>query len=243
MNIGTAKPSASELAAVKHYFINNLSIHDIYTAGIYEREALELLDQLFKEKETVILAGGSTLYIRALLNGIDEMPAVSQQAKEAVKEIYRGEGLKGLTTKLKEIDPQYHLEADLSNHRRIMRALEVCISSNSPYSEFLKKTGKPRNFNISKIGLDVPRAQLYERINLRCDEMLKSGLLDEVKSLLPYRGLNALHTVGYSEFFNYLDGKTTYDEAVTLFKQHTRNYAKRQMTWFRREEEVKWMPK
>ena len=240
MHIGTAKPNAEELAAAEHYFINNLSIHDHYTAGMFEKDAMALLEQLFQIHDIVILVGGSTLYIHALLHGIDAMPEVSDPAKQQVKNMYEQGGIEALRMQLQLLDPIYCTQADLNNTRRMMRALEVCISSAKPYSSFLKNQGKPRVFDSIKLCLDLPREQLYERINQRCDQMLKQGLLEEVKTLFPYRHHTPLHTVGYSEFFNFLEGKCSYEEAVIKFKQHSRNYAKRQLTWFRREPDLTW---
>ena len=240
MTIGTAKPTPEELAAAPHYFINTLSIHDNYTAGMYERDALLILEDVFKKHDTVILVGGSTLYVSALLNGIDEIPPVSPEVKDEVNTLFESEGIEGLQKKVQVLDPVYFANSDSANHRRLVRALEVSISSGKPYSGFLHHAPKPRPFEIIKAAIDIPREELYSRINVRCDAMLEAGLLEEVKSLYEYRDLVPLHTVGYNEFFDYLDGKTTYEEAVTFFKQHTRNYAKRQLTWFRKEKDVKW---
>lgn len=240
MSIGTAKPDAEELAAAPHYFIDNISIHDTYSAGRFEKDALRLLQDLFSKTDIVIACGGSTLYIKALLEGIDEIPAVSQEIKNQVQILYETEGIEGLQLKLQKLDPDYIAAADKSNHRRLMRALEVTLSAGVPYTSFLSKAPKKREFNIIKIGLEVPREELYRKIELRCEQMLAKGLLDEAKALYTYRHLVALQTVGYQEFFDFLEGKLTFDEAVQLFKQHTRNYAKRQMTWFRKEKNIKW---
>ena len=240
MNIGTAKPSGAELAEAPHYFINNLSVQDHYTAGMYERDALGLLEELFKVYDTVILVGGSTLYVKALLYGIDEIPKVTNEAKETVREIFEHSGMPGIQEALEKLDPVYYSEADIENPRRMMRSLEVCFITGKAYSEYLTKGPKIRPFNIVKLGIDVPREELYSRINERCYEMLQAGLLEEVKSLIEFRELTPLCTVGYSEFFEYLDGKMSLEEAISKFKQHTRNYAKRQLTWFRKEEDIKW---
>ncbi len=240
MNIGTAKPSEAELAEAPHYFINNLSVQDHYTAGMYERDALELLEKLFKVHDTIILVGGSTLYIKALLHGIDEIPTVTIEAKEKVREIFEHSGIMGIQEALAKLDPVYYSEADIENPRRMMRSLEVCFSTGNAYSEYLTKGAKTRSFDIVKLGIDVPREELYRRINERCDEMLQAGLLEEVKFLIQFRELTPLCTVGYSEFFEYMDGKMNLEEAISRFKQHTRNYAKRQLTWFRKEEDIKW---
>jgi tRNA dimethylallyltransferase len=240
MSIGTAKPDENELAAAPHYFINNISIHDTYTAGRFEKDALLLLQELFSHTNIVIACGGSTLYIKALLEGLDEIPAVSNEIKQQVQQLYDDKGIDGLQQQLQELDPEYFLSADVNNPRRLMRALEVTFSAGIPYTAFLQRTPKERDFNIIKIGLEVPREELYKKIEIRCEQMLAKGLMEEVKSLYPFRALVPLQTVGYQEFFDFFDGKYTFEQAVDIFKQHTRNYAKRQMTWFRREKDVAW---
>lgn len=240
MNIGTAKPDEKELAAAPHYFIGNISIHDTYSAGRFEKDALLLLQELFSSTDIVIACGGSTLYIKALLEGIDEIPAVSPEIKQHVQQLYVEQGIEGLQHQLHTLDPEYLLSADKNNHRRLMRALEVTLSAGAAYTTFLQNTTKERDFNVIKIGLEVPREELYKKIELRCEQMLAQGLLEEVKSLYSFRELVPLHTVGYQEFFDFMDGKINFEQAVDLFKQHTRNYAKRQMTWFRKEKDLKW---
>ena len=242
MEIGTAKPTEAQLAEVKHHFINNLSIHQEYTAGHFAKEANSVIDELFKTHDTVIAVGGSTLYFKALLEGIDAFPEITKEAREQVKGIENILGLSGLQKALKEADSDYFKLVDIENPRRVIRALEVCYSVGKPYSSYLKKN-KPeaKGYTVIKIGIDVPRSVLYKNIDTRCDEMIANGLLEEVKRLYPYRNLKPLHTVGYTEFFDYLDDKTNLEIAITLFKQHTRNYAKRQMTWLRREEGLEWV--
>jgi len=241
MNVGTAKPTEVQLQEAKHHFVNNLSIHQEYTAGHFAREANTVIDELFKTHDTVIAVGGSTLYFKALLDGIDEFPEITKEARERVKEIEKKQGLKGLQDALKEVDPDYFNVVDTANSRRVIRALEVCLSEGKPYSSYLKKsTTNDKDYSVIKIGIDVPRAVLYKNIDDRCDEMISNGLLEEGKQLYPFRHLKPLHTVGYTELFDYLDGKTNLETAVTLFKQHTRNYAKRQMTWLRREDGLEW---
>ena len=225
---------------MKHHFVGHLSIEQSYTAGKFEADALGELDVIFKKHNIAVSAGGSTLYIKALLDGTDNFPAVDEKTKQVVQDIYQNEGLEGLQKHLKELDPEYYHIVDKDNHRRIIRALEVCMASGKPYSGFLTHAHHKRDFETIKIGLNLPREELYERINRRCDDMLKGGLLHEVKALYPYKDLRALHTVGYTEFFDFMDEKYSYDEAVTLFKQHTRNYAKRQLTWFRKDKGIKW---
>jgi len=243
MECGTAKPTEAQLAEVKHHFINNLSIYQEYTAGHFAREANDIIDELFKTRDTVVAVGGSTLYFKALLDGIDEFPEITKEAKERVKEIEKNQGLKGLQDALKQVDPEYFNSVDIANPRRVIRALEVCFSEGKPYASYLKQSEqKDKGYSVIKIAIDAPRSVLYKNINNRCDEMIAEGLLDEVRQLYPFKDLKPLHTVGYTEFFEYLDDKTTLDMAVILFKQHTRNYAKRQMTWLRREEGLAWMP-
>jgi tRNA dimethylallyltransferase len=240
MSIGTAKPTPAQLAEVKHHFIDCLSVNEEYTAGHFRRDALNVLDELFQTHDVVIAAGGSTLYYRALLEGIDEFPSVTEEAKARIQHIQEREGLEGLQKALEKVDPEYFKVVDVQNSRRLVRALEVSFSSGKPYSFFLGRQENSSSFKVIKIGLDWERDELYTNINARCDEMLAEGLLDEVKSLYPYKQYNALHTVGYTEFFDYLEGKYSYEMAVMLFKQHTRNYAKRQLTWFRKEEDIEW---
>lgn len=240
MGIGTAKPKPDQLAEVKHHFIDCLSINEEYTAGHFRKDVLKVLDELFAPHNVVIAAGGSTLYYSALLEGIDEFPPVTEQAKARVADIQKQDRLEGLQKALQQADPEYFKTVDIQNTRRLTRALEVCYSSGQPYSSFLGKKESQNGFNVIKIGLEWERDELYANINTRCDEMLAEGLLDEVQSLYPYKHYNALHTVGYTEFFDYLEGKDSYDMAVMLFKQHTRNYAKRQLTWFRKEEGIEW---
>jgi len=243
MNVGTAKPTEAQLAEVKHHFINNLSIHQEYTAGHFAREANVVIDELFKIHDTVIAVGGSTLYFKALLEGIDTFPEITNGAKDQVKEIEKSHGLRGLQDALKEADPDYFKSVDIENPRRMARALEVSFSEGKPYSSYLHKNiPTNREYSIVKLGLDVPRTILYKNINDRCDEMIEDGLLEEVKQLYPFRHLKPLHTVGYTEFFDYLEHKTNLQTAITLFKQHTRNYAKRQMTWLRKEEGLQLVP-
>ena len=235
-NIATAKPSPKELSLVKHHFINELSIHQSYSVGDFERDGLQLLEQLFKKNKLVLLTGGSGLYIRALCEGLDHFPAVPPKVLEEVKQWHQKKGLKFLQEKLKSLDPKYFQKVDLQNPHRLIRALSVCLASGQPYSSFREKTKKnPRNFIPVYILLTRNRDELYQRINLRVDEMIKNGLIEEAKQLLPFRQLNALQTLGYSELFDYLDGKTSLEEAVELIKRNTRRFAKRQITWFRRK--------
>jgi tRNA dimethylallyltransferase len=240
MNIGTAKPSPEEMQEVPHYLVGSHSITEEYNAGKYEAEAIPLIEELFKEHDVLLLTGGSGLYINAVCNGFDELPEGNPEIRKQIAAVMESNGIEGLQILLKELDPEYYATADLQNPQRLSRALETCLSTGKPYSTLRKGQRKKRNFEIVKIGLNMDREVLYQRINRRVDEMMKAGLLEEVKALYPQRHLNALKTVGYSELFDFLDGKTSLEAAVELIKQNTRNFAKRQLTWFRRDEGIKW---
>ncbi len=242
MRIGTAVPSEEQLAAVPHHFIQCTSVTEPWDAGKYASEALSLIGRLFdKGHETLVMCGGSMFYIDAVCNGLDEFPDVDPKVRESLNETYSQEGLEPLVRRLSELDPATAASIDLSNRARVIRALEVCISSGRPFSSF--KTGKQvkRDFEIEKIGLSRPREELYSRIDRRVLKMMEEGLEQEVRSLLPFRNETALQTVGYKEMFDCLDGKTSLDEAVALIQQHTRNYAKRQLTWWRRDRDIRWL--
>jgi len=240
MAIGTAKPTADELSQAKHHFIDSHSITETYSVGDFEKQGLALLDDLFKKHDKVILVGGSGLYIKAICEGFDELPQASTEIRERLNEIFAVRGISHLQELLKKADPAYFELVDLNNPQRIIRALEVFESTGKPFSSFRKSTLAKRNFDIIKLGIELPRATLYERINQRVDDMIKQGLVEEVRSLLPYRHLNALNTVGYTELFDYFDGKTDLETAIALIKQNTRRFAKRQMTWFRKDSTIKW---
>lgn len=240
MSIGTAKPNASELSEVKHHFIDSHSISQDYNVGKYETEAITLLEDLFSKNNVLVLIGGSGLYINAVCEGFDPLPEANEEIREKIDALLEKEGLEGLQKLLKELDPVYYDQVDLQNPQRMGRALEVCLSSGKPYSSLRSGKTKKRNFNILKIGLEMPRELLYERIDKRVDEMMKMGLLEEVKQLLPYKTKNALQTVGYKELFDHLEGNSDLGTAISLIKQHTRNFAKRQLTWFKRDKEIKW---
>ena len=240
MTIGTAKPSANEMKGIPHYFINSNFISEEYNVGKYETDAINLLDKLFTENNIQILVGGSGLYIDAVCKGFDELPEADFEVRNKINDLYKEKGIEGLQNLLKGLDEVYYYKVDLQNPQRIRRALEVCLTSGKTYSSLREGKIKKRNFNIIKIGLNTKREDLYERINIRVDEMMKHGFLDEVKQLKSYKHLNALQTVGYKELFDYLDGKMELDSAINLIKQNTRRYAKRQLTWFRRDEEIKW---
>ncbi|RYY35033.1 MAG: tRNA (adenosine(37)-N6)-dimethylallyltransferase MiaA [Sphingobacteriaceae bacterium] len=241
MSIGTAKPDVAELAAAKHYFIDSHSVTDEFSVGDYEREALLLLDELFKTHDVVILAGGSGLYINAVCEGFDNLPKPAEGVRERLNEELETQGIEFLQEKLNAADPEYYAQVDLNNPRRVVRALEVFETTGRPFSSYRVSAQNKRPFSVIKLMLNTPREILYDRINRRVDVMVEQGLIEEVRSLLPYRKLNALNTVGYSEVFDYFDGKTDLPTAISLIKQNTRRFAKRQLTWFRRDEGMHWV--
>ena len=240
MAIGTAQPTAEELAAVKHYFIADREPEDDFNCGRYEVEALALLERLFTENKYVVAVGGSGLYIQALCSGMDALPEADEELRNTLKQRLESEGLESLFAELEQLDPAYAEVVDRCNPSRVMRALEVCISSGKPYSEQRSGTITERPFHIIKIATDMPRDILYDRINHRVDMMVEEGLIDEAKAMYPKRHLNALQTVGYREIFDHFDGKCSLEEAIELVKRNSRRYAKRQMTWFRRDSEFRW---
>ena len=241
MSIGTAKPDADELAAVKHHFIDSHSIHENFSVGDFEKQALALLDKLFKEYDAVIMAGGSGLYIKAVCEGFDNLPVADAGTRDKLNKDFTEFGIKHLQELLKEVDPDYYEQVDIQNPQRLIRALEVFETTGKPISYYRKSTVNKRPFNIVKIGLNLPRDILYQQINYRVDKMLELGLLDEVRSLIPHRGLNALNTVGYSELFDHFDGNIDLESALELIKQNTRHFAKRQLTWFRKDKDMHWL--
>ena len=241
MSIGTAVPDKEQLAAVKHYFIQTIPITRTYTAGDYERDAIALIEKLFAEgHETLVMTGGSMFYIDAVKNGLDDLPDGDPELRKALWERAAAEGLGSLTQELREKDPLTYSRTDKENPQRVIRALEVCLVSGRPLSSF-KSGQKKRDFEIETIGLTRPREELYSRINQRVLNMVEAGLEDEVRSLLPYRDLQALQTVGYKEMFGYIDGEYPLEEAIRLIQRNTRHYAKKQMTWWRRDESIKWV--
>ena len=235
MKIGTAAPSDEELATVKHYFIGNLSIHDYYSVSKYEQDVLQLLQSLFARHNVVVMTGGSGLYIDAVCNGIDELPDPDPEIRQFVNDIYKNDGIETLRSQLRKVDKAYYDTCNLADHKRMIRAVEVSLQMGKPYSEFLKNPHKKRDFDILKYCLVRPREELFDRINRRVDLMMEQGLLEEARQLYPYRELNSLNTVGYKELFDFFDGKLSLEQAVTDIKTHTRRYAKRQMTWFKRD--------
>lgn len=240
MNIGTAKPTPEEQQGIPHHFVDSHQITEEYNAGAYEQEVLSLLDQLFQKHDLVILTGGSGLYVRAVCEGMDEMPEVSPELREQLTQLYQTEGLEPLLAQLQQLDPLYFATVDKANPQRVMRALEVCLASGKPYSGFRLQEKQERPFNIIKIGLNRDRTELYNRIDTRMDQMLANGLLEEAKALYPHRSHNALQTVGYKEIFEYLEGKYDWAEAVRLLKRNSRRYAKRQLTWFHKYPDYTW---
>ncbi len=240
MSIGTAKPNTQELAAAPHHFVNSHSIHDTFNVGDFEKQAIQKIEELFQKHDVLVMVGGSGLYINAVLYGFDELPKADEKLRNQLNQQLESNGIEHLQKQLKELDPIYYEEVDIQNPQRIIRALEVCISSGKPFSSFRKTESKKRSFNSIIIGLDLEREQLYNRINQRVDLMMQEGLLEEVKSLQEFQHLNSLKTVGYTEIFNYLNSEWTLDHAVDKVKQNTRNFAKRQLTWFRKNEELVW---
>ncbi|MFW0716897.1 tRNA (adenosine(37)-N6)-dimethylallyltransferase MiaA [Pedobacter sp. N23S346] len=240
MEIGTAKPTQTELAAAKHHFINSHSIQQLFSTGDFEAEGLKTLDEIFKTHNLAIMVGGSGLYVNALINGLDEMPEIDLSIRTQLNEQFKTKGITPIQAKLAEVDPEYFAKVDQQNPQRMIRGLEVFLSTGQKLSTMLSATKKERPFNIIKIGLNTDRAILYNRINSRVDQMISNGLIEEVKSLSGFRAYNALNTVGYSEVFDYLDEKISLEEAISSIKQNTRRFAKRQLTWFRRDEEIKW---
>ncbi len=238
--IGTAAPTKDEQKRVKHYFVGNLSIEDYYNASMFENDVISLLERLFQEKDIVIMSGGSMMYVDAVCNGIDDIPTVKDDIRYAVKEAYDKNGLNALCKELENLDPEYYSIVDKNNPKRVIHAVEICLSTGKTYTSFRTNIKKERPFKIVKIGLIRERETLYERIDRRVDQMMDDGLLNEVQNLYPYRKLNALNTVGYKELFDYIDGKCTLDEAVFKIKCNTHKYCRKQLTWFKRDKETKW---
>jgi tRNA dimethylallyltransferase len=240
LNIGTAKPSPEELGLVPHHFVGQLSIHDYYNISRYEQEALVLLDNLFRRNSVALVVGGSGLYIDSVCRGVDEFPDPDPELRSYLKGILTDEGIGKLQELVRLHDPDYYSSVDIANPNRLLRALEVSMSTGIPYSEQRLNQPRKRKFNIIKIGLDLPRAELFNRINQRVDQMMKNGLLEEVRELIPFKHLNALNTVGYKELFEYFNEDISLELAVENIKTHTRRYAKRQLTWFRKDKEYTW---
>ncbi len=240
IKIGTAAPTAEQLARVPHYFVRTLDLHDYYSAAQYEMEVLKKLEELFRENDVVVLTGGSMMYIDAVCKGIDDIPTVDNETRQLMLERYEQEGLERLCAELKLLDPEYYQIVDLKNHKRVIHALEICYMTGKTFTSFRTQTQKERPFEILKIGLKREREELYERINRRVDIMMEEGLLEEARRVYPFRQLNSLNTVGYKELFNYLDGTWELPFAIEKIKQNSRIYSRKQMTWFKRDQHITW---
>ena len=238
--IGTAAPNKDEIKRVKHFFVGNLSITDYYNASMFENDVMHLLDSLFAEKDVVLMSGGSMMYIDAVCNGIDDIPTVKEDIRQQVKTDFERDGLDAMRRRLEQLDPEYYAIVDKNNPKRIIHAVEICMSTGKTYTSFRTNKKKERPFKIIKIGVTRERAELYDRIDKRVDEMMAAGLPDEAQRMYPHRGLNALNTVGYKELFDYFDGKCTIDEAVFRIKYDTHKYCRKQLTWFKRDKETQW---
>ena len=240
MSIGTAKPSENELRSAPHHFINSHSIQNPLSAGDFENEGIEKINCLFERHDTLVMVGGSGLFVNAILEGLDNLPKAKEGIREGLNQVYLDKGLSFLQSQLKELDPNYYNVVDTSNPQRIIRALEVVESTGIPFSTWRKNIKTVRNFNVISIGLEIERATLYDRINQRVDNMMKDDLLIEAKKLYPFKHLPALQTVGYSELFDYMDGKSSLEDSIAKIKQNSRKYAKRQITWFKRNPNTVW---
>jgi tRNA dimethylallyltransferase len=240
LRIGTASPSDEQLREVKHYFVGSIGIDDYYNASLYEQDVLRVLDEQFCHSPIQLLTGGSMMYIDAVCNGIDDIPTIRDDIRNEMKRRYAEEGLEALCADLQRLDPEHYAVVDRKNYRRVIHALEICYQTGQTYTSFRKQERKQRPFRIVKIGLNRERDELYQRINSRVDQMMTDGLLDEARSLYDKRSNNALNTVGYKEMFTYLDSTWTLDEAIERMKGNTRRYARKQLTWFRRDTEMQW---
>lgn len=238
--IGTAAPSKEDLQRVKHYFIGTLGLEDYYSAARFEEEVMNLLPSLFDENPIQLMIGGSMMYVDALCKGIDDLPTVNEEVRTALLNKYQEVGLDVLCEELKSLDPVYYEQVDLKNHKRVIHALEICYMTGRPYSELRTNTVKERPFRIIKIGLTRDRQELYDRINRRVDIMVENGLIEEARSVYPFKAFNSLNTVGYKELFAYFDGEWTLEFAIEKIKQNSRIYAKKQMTWFKRDQSIHW---
>lgn len=241
LEVGTAAPTIAQKDRVVHHLVGMLDVTDYYSASEFERDALDIIEDLHKSHDVLIATGGSMMYIDALCNGIDDVPTIDESLRKEVYELYEREGLEPIRAQLKVLDPDFYNEVDLKNYKRVVHALEVCLMTGKPYSSFRTQTKKERPFEIIIIGLTRDRAELYERINNRVDEMISSGLLEEAERFYPQRHLNALNTVGYKELFKYLDGEWSLDFAIEKIKQSTRIYSRKQITWFKRDKEIHWI--
>lgn len=240
LKIGTAAPTPSQLARVPHHFVGTLGLTDYYSAAQYEADELDKLEELFQHNDTVVLTGGSMMYVDAVCKGIDDIPTVDKETRELMLQRYEEEGLETLCAELKILDPEYYQIVDLKNPKRVIHALEICYMTGKAYTSFRTQKHKERPFRIIQIGLTREREELYDRINRRVDEMMQEGLLEEAKSVYPFKHLNSLNTVGYKEIFNYLDGEWSLDFAIEKIKQNSRIYSRKQMTWFKRNPNIQW---
>lgn len=240
LKIGTAAPTEQQLREVRHYFVGMLDLYDYYSASMYEQQVMALLPTLFESSDYALMSGGSMMYIDAVCNGIDDIPTVDSETRDLMKRRLADEGLEALCEELRQLDPEHYAVVDRKNPRRVVHALEICHMTGSTYTSYRTNSRKPRPFRIKKIALNLPREMLYECINHRVDQMMAAGLLDEARRLMPKRHLNALNTVGYKEMFACLDGIWTEEEAVERMKGNTRRYARKQLTWFKRDAQVKW---
>ena len=238
--IGTAAPTPEEQAQIKHYFVGTLQLTDYYSASQFEEDAISLLADLFQTHETLLMSGGSMMYIDAVCKGIDEIPTIDEKLRSELKDLYHREGIEPIRQQLKLLDPKFYRQVDLQNHKRVIHALEICLMAGKPYSSLRTEKAKPRPFRILKIGLQRDREELYERINRRVDRMMEQGLLEEARSVYPLQHLNSLNTVGYKELFKYFSGEWTLEFAIEKIKQNTRIYSRKQMTWFKRDKEIRW---
>ena len=240
LSIGTAKPSDEDQQTVKHYFVSTLSLQDYYSASLFESQVTDLLDTLFKTSDYALMAGGSMMYIDAVCDGIDDIPTIDDETRTKMKQRLKDEGLQKLCEELQRLDPDYYKIVDRQNPKRVVHALEICTMTGQTYTSFRKREKKDRPFRVVKIGLNRDREELYNRINARVNEMMQKGLLKEVEALYPMRELNALNTVGYKELFEYLDGRWSLEEAVERIKGNTRRYARKQLTWYKKDPQIRW---
>ena len=240
LKIGTARPTDEQIQAVRHYFVGTLGLDDYYSASLFEQQVLQLLDQLFQTSDYALLTGGSMMYIDAVCDGIDDIPTIDEETRRLMKQRLADEGLEALCEELRRLDPEYYEIVDRQNPRRVVHALEICTMTGKTYTSFRRRERRQRPFRIVKIALNRPREELYERINRRVDQMMSDGLLDEARALYPKKELNALNTVGYKELFDYLDGRWPLEEAIERIKGNTRRYARKQLTWYKKDEQIRW---
>ena len=240
LKIGTARPTEEQMQQIKHYFVGTLGLEDYYSASLFEQQVLELLSQLFQTHDYALTAGGSMMYIDAVCDGIDDIPTIDDETRALMKRRLTEEGLERLCEDLKRLDPEYYEIVDKQNPRRVVHALEICTMTGQTYTSFRRREKRERPFRIIKIGLNRPREELYARINQRVDQMMADGLLEEVKAMYPKRSLNALNTVGFKELFDYLDGRWSLEEAVERIKGNTRRYARKQLTWYKKDDQIRW---